>query len=382
MAWNGLSIFVDITNSCNRKCSFCYREKGDLFIPSSCITKISALAKEAEKRGIRLINFWIMGGEPLLNIETIICLEHKEIVKRFRNRLIFTGLDEEIYDLLLSIDPKVFNICYHVGVFDQQKVEKDLYFIRGTGYHISRILMVMDDDNLRRVEDYLRLCEHFQLHPALLPPMQGYQLDYGKVEECFEKIFNFLFSIQHDLFYPNDFLLQKPYTWEIVTDSRRYDFDRIEEMPFPDWYEVWECDIDLHIAADGETVYEHLAAPLPFTFSKFFESFKQGKILDTHLYRHLRKEQLKCKTCPWLFWCSGGHPGSAYMVSGNPLAEWVLCDFYRDFVFPRLYKYVKQYRQTNYYKKKTKALGYTEEQLKVIWNKMEEWVRDHGYKKI
>lgn len=149
-------ITLNITNKCNKHCSFCYQKHGEKFIDSE--TALSFLNKYNDED----INLTLFGGEPFENKEFIKCLNNNSLNNKI-NLLIYSNMElldiSDIIELFgnfksVEIRTNIDNIFNNELFYKTDKIKK-IKFIRKNFNVIIRTHSVLTKEILHNIETYL-----------------------------------------------------------------------------------------------------------------------------------------------------------------------------------------------------------------------------------
>ena len=208
------SITLNVTNSCNLNCVYCFEhdKNSQMMSPTVAIDIVDKAYREVPSEiGSFTIN--IFGGEPLLNWDTIKALidhcNEKKYKVKFGITTNLTKLTEEMMEyiddnsimLLVSIDGiKKIHDKNRCGSYDIVKGNLHSLIDRGLGIFVEARMTILPSD-CPYVIDGIRELVFMGVNNICPMPVTDVEWDEGDIEElelCYRDILDFYISILND----------------------------------------------------------------------------------------------------------------------------------------------------------------------------------------
>jgi len=334
---NDLEVWINLTNECNLRCKYCYIEKTKISMNKEVAEKtLLKIFSSAKKHGIQKIIFKFSGGEPLLELPTLLyMLENIRVLEyNFGIKGICVILTNGILLTKKTINNlKKYNIHYALSIDGLKKInDKTRIFKNGKGsfLYIEKAINNLINKNTSFSVSIVLTKNNIKNIPELTAYLLKKKIPFGFSlfrDNRFSK--DNLSASNKDLIYYLKKAYKKIYDNIPKPNIINYSLDRISiRKPH-----LESCGVGKNymvVTSSGNITSCHMA-----------QDAKIGSINDNDLINTITEKSFikqgsltvdnkkNCSKCIWRYFCCGGCPLIAKNYYGTFLAPSPYCSIFK-----------------------------------------------------
>lgn len=327
---------IDMTKKCNLSCVYCFRETGtlDASMSKATLEKIGhALCLYHDKYPSLPITIQAWGGEPLLELESIICLRnycktrgfHPDIVVESNGTLITSEVACALYKndikIGISIDGNAevqnFQRSLCGGQPSVSMVEQGIRELRKAGYQQFGTITVVTRFVVRHLKEiFTYFTEELHLNSVKLNMMRctGIHDELALSIDEIEKYLDELLNIMYQLYQRKVFIVEQNISQRLSNLQFRPNSNICNSYGCHGGYRMVSVDMNGKVYPCELSDYPDYCIGQVGT--KYFDEMVQEAVAKKHQYFAKRKLE-KCQYCPWFYYCRGGCRAAMQYRSGD-----------------------------------------------------------------
>jgi len=326
-----MQINIFVTEECNRMCEGCYYPHSQTKMTPEATESVAIWVNNLiEKEGVKNLDLRFLGGETLLNLESVLkitdyVIEHKPESMSFSSLLLFTNGDplfedkNKGEDILRELKKRTIKVLLNPTYDSLERVEQKVKFIKLICGGCS-LAVVLDELNMDRLLDLVEIALSNDAHIRIARLYQGPSTP-GYVERYTEQVPKALDKILE---------ADRPMSPDFIIDSI-----------CPSWKGVknpYLCG-KRFVVIDPDGTCRSCSGDMTSIIGSIQTC---SKLSDFKFpYRHSAKNISECQSCKWVTWCQGGCPFVSKLTYGRHTKS-PMCSALK-ILFPKLMKITERW---------------------------------------